>query len=113
MKKRWSRLHSSVNNHVSVELELDEVTPHVTWETSVCYATILVNDQLHISIVTIKSFPPPGAVFVECIVRCKQLSIKLLDEERPASSDASFTLQTSRVSVFVPQEHTVQTGLKL
>lgn len=51
----------------------------------VCYASIIVNDKLHTSIVTIKSFQL-GAVFVECIVRCEQLSIKLLDEESPASS---------------------------
>lgn len=50
----------------------------------VCYASIIVNDKLHTSIVTIKRFQP-GAVFVECIVRCKQLSIKLLDEDAPDS----------------------------
>lgn len=52
--------------------------------TFVCYASIIVNEKLHTSIVTIKSFQL-GVVFVECIVRCKQLSIKLLDEDVPVS----------------------------
>lgn len=47
----------------------------------VCYASIIVNDKLHTSIVTLIK-----RLFVECIVRCEQLSIKLLDEEKSESS---------------------------
>lgn len=85
---KWD-LKKKINNHtvcganILMKLQLD-VTLGNLW-AFVCYASIIVNDKLHTSIVTIKSFQP-GAVFVECIVRCKQLSIKLLDEESPASS---------------------------
>lgn len=88
VKKHKSHLKKKYNHPVCgadilIKLQLD-----VTFGKPshfVCYASIIVNDKLHTSIVTIKSFQP-GAVFVECIVRCKQLSIKLLDEEIPASS---------------------------
>lgn len=66
-----------------MKLQLDVTFENL--QAFVCYASIIVNDKLHTSIVTIKSFQR-GAVFVECIVRCKQLSIKLLDKESPDSS---------------------------
>lgn len=49
---------------------------------------------------TIKSFQP-GAVFVECIVRCKQLSIKLLDESPASSSVRHFLLLVKYGSPFM------------
>lgn len=75
--------HTVCEANILIKLQLD-VTLGNPW-AFVCYASIIVNDKLHTSIVTIKSFQL-GAVFVECIVRCEQLSIKLLDEESAASS---------------------------
>lgn len=65
---------------------------------SVCGATILklqvdVNfgtfEHFVCLIVTINFNCNNKTLFVECIVRCKQLSIKLLDEESRASSSVS------------------------
>lgn len=74
--------HSVCGADILIKLQLAVTFGNL--QAFVCYASIIVNDKLHTSIVTIKS-SQLGAVFVECIVRCKQLSIKLLDES-PASS---------------------------
>lgn len=81
--KEKNNNHTVCGANILMKLQLDVTLRNL--RAFVCYASIIVNDKLHTSIVTIKSFQP-GAVFVECIVRCKQLSIKLLDEESPASS---------------------------
>lgn len=60
------------NNHtvcgadILIKLQLDVTLGNL--QAFVCYASIIVNDKLHTSIVTIKSFQL-GAVFVECIAR--------------------------------------------